>query len=56
MVDPYFRFDSNLVFSQFGVEIEEAYATTLDLPANLQVRAGQFLTRFGRINATHPHA
>ncbi|MCY1034682.1 zinc-regulated TonB-dependent outer membrane receptor [Corallococcus sp. BB11-1] len=56
VVDPYFRFDSNIVFSQFGVEIEEAYATTLDLPANLQVRAGQFLTRFGRINATHPHA
>ena len=56
VVDPYFRFDSNLVFSQFGVEIEEAYVTTLDLPLNLQVRAGQFLTRFGRINATHPHA
>ncbi|MBU8896881.1 zinc-regulated TonB-dependent outer membrane receptor [Corallococcus sp. M34] len=55
VVDPYFRFDSNLVFSQFGVEIEEAYVTTLDLPANLQLRAGQFLTRFGRINATHPH-
>ncbi|RKH28376.1 zinc-regulated TonB-dependent outer membrane receptor [Corallococcus praedator] len=56
VVDPYFRFDSNIVFSQFGVEIEEAYVTTLDLPANLQVRAGQFLTRFGRLNSTHPHA
>jgi hypothetical protein len=56
VVDPYFRFDSNIVFSQFGVEIEEAYVTTLDLPANLQVRAGQFLTRFGRLNPTHPHA
>ena len=55
-VDPYFRFDSNIVFSQFGVEIEEAYATTTNLPGNLQVRAGQFLTRFGRINPTHPHA
>jgi hypothetical protein len=55
-VDPYLRFDSNIVFSQFGVEIEEAYATTLDLPLNLQARAGQFLTRFGRINNTHPHA
>ncbi len=54
-VDPYFRFDANLVFSQFGVEVEEAFATTLALPLNLQVRAGQFLTRFGRINATHPH-
>ncbi|WP_228565519.1 zinc-regulated TonB-dependent outer membrane receptor [Myxococcus sp. AB036A] len=55
-VDPYFRFDANIVFSQFGVEVEEAYATTLDLPLNLQVRAGQFLTRFGRINPTHPHS
>jgi len=55
-VDPYFRFDGNIVFSQFGVEIEEAYATTLSLPAQLQVRAGQFLTRFGRINPTHVHS
>ncbi len=55
-VDPYFRFDSNIVFSQFGVEVEEAYATTLALPHQLQLRAGQFLTRFGRLNATHPHA
>lgn len=55
-VDPFFRFDANLVFSQFGVEVEEAYATTLGLPGQLQVRAGQFLTRFGRKNATHPHS
>jgi hypothetical protein len=54
-VDPFFRFDGNVVFSPFGVEIEEAYATTSSLPANLQLRAGQFLTRFGRVNATHPH-
>jgi hypothetical protein len=56
VVDPYLRFDSNIVFRPDGVEIEEAYVTTLDLPANLQVRAGQFLTRFGRLNNTHPHA
>lgn len=55
-VDPYFRFDANIVFSLFGVEIEEAYATTTGLPAGLQIRAGQFLTRFGRINPTHPHS
>lgn len=54
-VDPYLRFDANLVFSEFGVEIEEAYGTTLDLPLQLQARFGQFLTRFGRLNATHPH-
>ena len=42
--------------AEFGVEVEEAYLTTLALPANLQVRASQFLTRFGRLNSTHPHA
>jgi hypothetical protein len=55
-VDPYFRFDANIVFSLFGVEIEEAFATTTGLPGGLQVRVGQFLTRFGRINPTHPHS
>lgn len=54
-VDPYFRFDANVVFHPEGVEIEEAYATTLALPERLQVRAGEFLTRFGRLNNTHPH-
>lgn len=54
-VDPYFRLDGNLVFSLFGVEVEEIYLTTLALPAGLQLRAGQLLTRFGRINASHPH-
>lgn len=55
-VDPFLRLDANLVFSQFGVEVEEAYATTLQLPGNLQARAGQFLTKFGRLNPTHPHS
>lgn len=55
-VDPYLRFDANLVFAPFGVEVEEAYASTTALPGNLRVRAGQFLTRFGRLNPTHPHA
>lgn len=54
-VDHIFRMDVNLVFSLSGVELEEAYATTLGLPWNLQLRAGQFLSRFGRINPTHPH-
>jgi hypothetical protein len=54
-VDPYFRLDTNLVFTEEGAEVEEAYATTLTLPFSLQARAGRFLTRFGRINPTHPH-
>ncbi len=55
-VDPFFRLEANLVFSEFGVEVEETYGTTLALPADLQMRGGLFLTRFGRINPTHPHA
>ncbi len=54
-VDPYLRMDTNIAFSINGVEIEEAYATSLALPLNLQIRAGQFLNRFGRINTMHPH-
>jgi hypothetical protein len=55
-VDPYFRFDGFVVFHPEGVEVEEAYATATALPGSLQLRAGQFLTRFGRQNPTHPHA
>lgn len=55
-VDPYLRLDGQLVFGEQGVEIEEAYATTLDLPIGLQARFGRFATRFGRINAKHLHA
>ena len=55
-VDPYFRFDSHISFELEGVDVEEAYGTTLGLPFRLQARLGQFLNRFGRINATHPHA
>ncbi|MFH1812481.1 MAG: zinc-regulated TonB-dependent outer membrane receptor [Pseudomonadota bacterium] len=55
-IDPYFTFNSNIVFSLFGVEVEEAYGTTTSLPYNMQLRAGQFLTRFGRANPTHPHS
>jgi hypothetical protein len=55
-VDPYFQFKGYLLFGLTGVEVEEVYATTLALPHNLQLRFGQFLTRFGRFNATHPHS
>ena len=37
------------------VELEEAFVTTTSLPHDLQVKVGQFLTEFGRINPTHPH-
>jgi hypothetical protein len=55
-VDPYFRFDSAILFALFGVEIEEAYVTTLAMPWKLQIRAGQFKTKIGRLNPTHLHS
>ena len=54
-VDPFFRFDGSILFSLFGVEIEEAYGTTLNLPLQLQAKFGQFKTNFGRLNPTHLH-
>jgi len=55
-VDPYFTGQAHIVFTDEEVELEEAFMTTQSLPYGLQVKAGQFLTEFGRINPTHPHA
>lgn len=60
-VDPYFRGQANVVMQispegETVVELEEAYATTTSLPHGLQVKAGQFLTEFGRLNPSHPHS
>jgi hypothetical protein len=56
VVDPYVRADVFLSFVPGGVDVEEAYVTTLSLPAGLQVKAGTFFSPFGRINGMHPHA
>ncbi len=55
VVDPYVRADAFLSFTPEGVDVEEAYATTLTRPAGLQVRAGKFFSPFGRQNQQHPH-
>ena len=59
-VDPYFEGFANIVFkldpqNETSVEVEEAFAQTTGLPWNLQVKAGQFFSPFGRINSMHPH-
>ena len=59
-VDPYFKGFANLVFKldqndQTAVELEETYLQSMSLPANLQLKAGQFLADFGRQNTQHPH-
>jgi hypothetical protein len=53
VVDPYFRADTFLSFHEAGVELEEAYLTTLALPRGLQIRGGKFLLPFGRHNQKH---
>ncbi len=56
VVDPYVRADVFGSLSSEGAEIEEAYLTTLALPAGFQVRAGKLFSPFGRLNQQHPHA
>ncbi len=60
-VDPYFKGFANIVYKiepdgETGLELEEAYVLTSSLPYNLQIKAGQFVTEFGRQNPQHPHA
>ena len=60
-VDPYFKGFLNVVYKidaegESAFELEEAYILTSSLPANLQLKAGQFFTEFGRQNTQHPHA
>ncbi|MBP9900966.1 MAG: hypothetical protein IT579_17695 [Verrucomicrobia subdivision 3 bacterium] len=59
-VDPYFKGQANIVLQidpdgETIIEAEEAFLETISLPWNLQVKAGQYYTQFGRINPTHPH-
>ncbi len=57
VVDSYFRYDMFLSFSTEGVELEEAYGTTLfTLPLNSQFRVGRARAKFGRVNQLHRHA
>lgn len=60
-IDPYFRGQANVVLQidsegETVIEAEEAYLETMALPGNLQLKAGQFFTEFGRLNPTHPHS
>jgi len=61
-VDPYFRGQFVLVTSldpdegETIVEVEEAWLLTQQLPWNLQLKGGHYLTDFGRLNRVHPHA
>ncbi len=61
-VDPYFTGEAHIVYlidpvvGETRVELEEAFLTTQSLPYGLQLKGGFYLTEFGLINPTHPHA
>ena len=59
-VDPYFTGQANIIFQidaegESGLEVEEAFMQSTSLPWNLQLKAGQYFTEFGRHNPQHPH-
>ncbi|MGE4157927.1 MAG: hypothetical protein AB7F75_02390 [Planctomycetota bacterium] len=61
MVDPFFRAEAYLTTTidedgETQVELEEASATTTNLPWGLEVEAGHFFTEFGRHNPSHAHS
>ena len=60
VVDPFARADvyvsAHNEDGEIHFELEEAYLTTLALPAGLQIRAGKFRSTVGKLNRIHPHA
>ena len=59
-IDPYFKGFANIVLkldndNATEIELEETYLQSTSLPANLQLRLGQFFSAFGRHNPQHPH-
>ena len=62
VVDPYARADffysvgEDPSTGKFSGEIEEAFLTTMSLPAHLQLKVGRFKEAVGRINPVHSHA
>jgi len=57
-VDPYFDFFSVVTLAPGTanvVDVEETYVDTRQLPWGFQLRAGKFLSAFGRLNGMHQH-
>ena len=59
-VDPYFKGFASIVLkldnhNKTEIELEETYLQSTSLPANLQLKGGQFFANFGRQNPQHPH-
>ena len=55
VVDPYFDLFAVLHLTPDGAGLEEAYMTTRKLPYGFRMKAGKFLSGFGRLNDQHEH-
>tara|TARA_R110002073_G_scaffold84612_3_gene201617 strand:+ start:90508 stop:91836 length:1329 start_codon:yes stop_codon:yes gene_type:complete len=55
-VDPYFDAFLTAALSGDGIELEEAWFQSRNLPAGLQLKGGKFLSGFGYHNEKHTHS
>ncbi len=55
-IDPYASLTGNLLVSEHGMELHEAFVTFPYLPLSLSAKAGLMLARFGRWNQFHLHS
>ena len=55
-IDPFASLTGNVVFSQQGAELHEAFALFPSLPFNVSLKGGLMLASFGRWNRFHTHA
>ena len=59
-IDPYFTAEAYMIWfidaeGESILELEEAFATTQQLPWGFQMTAGHIYTEFGRLNSQHVH-
>lgn len=55
-LDPYTRGKAFISATHSGFEVDEVYMEWLNLPLNLNLKAGMFKTEFGFFNRYHDHA
>jgi len=55
-LDPFTRGKAFFSFTKDAISIEEAYMEWLNLPLNMNLKAGIFCTEFGPLNRYHDHA
>lgn len=52
---PWFAGEAYLIATEETIELEEAFLRSLCIPFGFELKAGYFLTEFGRRNKVHPH-